>query len=469
MPQYPLFALGQNGKSTVVNAQRHLNLYAQIDRDADKANVTFYGTPGLSLFTSFGATPIRGNIAVGDYMYPVHRGTLWQVDNAGVQTSRGTLSTTSGRVRQATNGTQIATVDGTSMYAYTISGASFATVASNLFANPIDVTYQDGYIVACFLNSQRFQISSVNDMTTWAALDFASAQSAPDNLLRVISDHGELVLCGEYTIEFWGNSGNQDFPFSIIKGATLEFGLAAPDSIVKYNDSLAGLFKNRMGQVQVMMMQGHALQRISTDELDHVINSYSTKSDATGYSYMWGGHPFYVINFPSEGKTWLYDGSSGLWSELESGLSGMRHRAEIHVDYINKPRVTDYENGNIYTLDGDTYTDNGTAIKRQIISKHVFNGGKRLAISALELGMETGVGLATGQGSDPKVMLEVSRDGGRTYGNVIERSFGAIGRYITRVIFRRLGSAYDWVFKFTITDPVKVVITVANIDAEARK
>jgi hypothetical protein len=171
-----LFDIDQTGKSKTVTAQSHLNLYCEIKPNADKSRLVFYGTPGLILFTTFGDTPIRGWIAVGDYIYAVHRGTFWQVDNAGTKTSRGTLTTTSGRVSLAYNGTQIAMVDGTSMYCFTIASLAFATVASGLFSNPIDITYQDGYGIACFRNSQRRQISSINDFTAWDALDFDSAE-----------------------------------------------------------------------------------------------------------------------------------------------------------------------------------------------------------------------------------------------------------------------------------------------------
>lgn len=462
----PIFSVGQQGKSPTVTAQRHLNLYAEVVQNADKSNLVFYGTPGLTLFMSFGDTPARGGIMVGDYVYYVHRGTFWQVDNAGIKTSRGTLNTTTGRVEMAYNGSQIGIVDGTNMYLYTVATTAFAVVSSGLFPNPISITYQDSYFIACFRDDQRFQISGQYDGATWDALDYASAESNPDKLQRVIADHGEIVLCGDVSIEFWGNSGAQDFPYSNIRGATQEYGLAARWSLVKYNDSMAGLMKNRMGQVQVMMAVGHSLKKISTEEIDYLINGYSSVADATAYSYMLGGHPMYQINFPSAGRSWLYDGSTGLWSPLESGLSGGRHLGETCIDYLNKPRVSDYTNGNVYTLDANTYTDNGMAIAREIVGRHYFKDYKRQGISRLQVDFETGVGLITGQGEDPQAMLQVSKDNGHTWGNEMWTTVGRIGTYLTRAIWRRLGSGRDWLFKIRVTDPVKVVITGASIDTE---
>lgn len=544
MALVPLFGLGLKGKSAVVTAQRHLNLYCEINPQGDKGTVTWYGTPGLNLFTSFGDTPIRGWIGIDDFIYAVHRGTLWRVNNAGVKVSLGTLNTASGRVSMAYNGTQIAITDGTNLYVYiigqtaqtiasisnvgttatlttsaphlrytgetiTVSGttpaaysgtfvititgastftytmlsdpggvatvvgsyvvdASFLTVTANLISVPIDITFGDSYGILAYANGQ-FQITSSYDFTTLDALDFATAESNPDGLVRNIYDHGELLLFGSNTIEPWGNTGGQDFPYSVQRGSTLQFGLAAKWSLVQYNDSIAGLFKNSMGQVQVMQMMGHRILAISSQELDSVINSYATVSDATAFCYMLGGHPMLQINFPSEQKSHLYDGSTQLWSELESGLDGGRHRAEILVDYLNKPRVSDYENGNIYTLDADTYADNGTPIVREIVTKTFFAGAnKRIAVSRIGVDCETGNGLANGQGSDPQIMMQVSKDSGRTWGNEMWRSMGKIGAYMQRVYWTRLGSAYFWTLKFKVTDAVKVVLTFTDADSEVR-
>lgn len=470
MPVINLFGVNQQGKSSTVTSQSHKNLYAEIVPDGEKSRVVYYGTPGLSLFTSFGDTPVRGGIAVGDFIYYVHRGVFWQVNNAGVKTNRGTLTSTSGRVQMAYNGTQIAIVDGTfaGFYLYTIATAAFSTVTTNVIATPIDVGFHDGYGILGYADG-KFQITSAYAFQTLDASEYATAESNPDGLLRVLPDHGEVVLAGAETVEFWGNSGGQAFPYTNQRGSTLEFGLAAPWSLVKFNDSLAGLFKNSMGQVQVMVMAGHALRKISSPEVDYLINEYGSVSDATAYSYMLGGHPMYQLNVPSAGKSWLYDASTDMWTQLESGLAGGRHRGELCIDYINKPRITDYTTGDVYTLDADTYTDNGAVIPREIISRHVANGLDRLAIHKLQVDFETGVGLITGQGSDPQVMMSYSKDNGHTWSNEAWITMGAIGVYTTRAIWRRLGAAYDWVFKFRITDPVKVVIAQGAIDATARK
>ena len=456
----PLFGIGLQGKSPIVTSQRRINLYYEFQQEGDRTRIAVYGTPGFVSFVDFGDTPARGMFAAGDYLYVVHRGTFWEVNNAGVKTSRGTLLTTSGSVYFAANATQIMVTDGTYGYTYTVASTTFAQITDGDFPAPGTVTWQDGYFIINKSSSSRFYISAINDGTSWAALDFATAESEPDNLVRVYSNHGELVLFGNKTTEFWGNTGAVDFPYTRV--TTNQWGLAAIDSLAPYDNSLAYLAKSEMGEVIVVRLNGYEPQKLSSQELDNIINGYTTVSDAVAYSYMLGGHPFYIIHFPSAGYSWMYDGSTNLWSQLQSN-GETRHRSHRQAEFLDKNYVSDFETGDIYRMSQSLYTDNGEMIIRNIRGKHFFNDEKNITVDSIQLIMETGVGLATGQGSDPQAMLRYSKDGGQTWSSELWATIGEIGNYMTRVIWRRLGSARDWVFDITISDPVKVVITGANV------
>lgn len=465
-----LFGIGQFGKSNAVTAQERLNCYLEVQPGDDRAKVAVYGTPGLDLFTGFGDTPPRGLHQNKNFMYVVHRGTFYEINNAGVKTIRGTIATTSGRVYMADNGTQLMLTDGTATggYVYNFNTLAFVQIINPNYPGAATVAWQDGYFIINKPSTQRFYVSALNDATTWAALDFASAESNPDDIVSVNCDNGNLYLFGSSTTEFWTNSGAQDFPYTRTSAGSTEWGCAAVNSIVKYDNSLAFLAKNRMGQVIVARMNGYLPMRISTPELEFIINNYGAVSDATCLSYMLGGHPMLQINFPTGNASWLYDSLSQCWSKVQGYLIG-RHRAEIGVSYLDKIIVSDYSSGNLYRLNPLSYTDNGLPIVMELITRHVEKDDKRIVIYKLQLDMETGVGLNNGQGSNPQIMMSVSKDGGSTFGTEQWTSFGAIGTYRTRAIWRRQGMARDWIFKFRITDPVKRVIFGASIDMRVAK
>lgn len=451
---------GVQSRSPNVTAQKRINLYLEISEDGDKTTLTNYGTPGLSLFANLGVAPNRCMHAIGDHVYAVNAGKFWKIDNSGTATEKGTLLTTAGRCGIDDNGVQIMIVDGTYGYIYNIVSDTFVQITDVDFVACRTVTFNDGYFIVPKVATGQFYLSKSYDGLVWDALDFATAESNPDNLVRVIADHGELILLGDISTEFWTNTGGLDFPYTR-SGPPVEWGLAARWSVAKFDNSLIYLAKNRMGEVQVVRLNGYTPQRVSTFDIEAIINSYSGVSDATGFSYLLNGHPFYQLNFTSANASWLYDGASNAWSQLKSGTG--RHRAETGANYLLRSVVSDYANGKIYNMSDDVYTDDGEMIVSELVTKHVFANLERVSVSQLQIDLESGVGLATGQGSDPQIMLQVSKDGGHTWGAERWASMGKIGEYTQRAKWNRLGQARDFVFRFRISDPVKRVILGAYL------
>jgi hypothetical protein len=466
--QLPLLGLGLQGRSPNISAQRRLNLYLEISQDGDKSNITASGTPGLELFTDLGSTPIRGMHGLGDWIYCCFRGSLYRINNAAIAESLGTLLSTTGQVGIADNGTQVMVVDGTAGYTYTIATGAFAQITGDFPNGATTVTFLDSYfIVDDPANPGRFFVSALSDGTSWNALAYATAESNPDGLVRVMAEKSLLGLFGEFSTEVWANTGALDFPFSRMQGGAVEWGLAARWSLCKFDDGLIWLARNRLGQVSVVAGSGAGgIQRVSTSDLDYQFSTYSAVADATGFSYMNSGHPFFQLNFPTASRSWLYDGKTGAWSELQSyGLT--RHRGQTQTTFLDNIMVSDFDNGRIYKLLGSALTDNGDAIVRELISPHSFGPDDEQGfISEIRLDMETGLGTATGQGSDPQVQLSISRDGGHSFGTERWTSAGKTGEYRHRARWRRCGRARDMVIKVRITDPIPCNLIRASADYE---
>lgn len=459
----PLFGLGIRSRSNSVTPAVLQNLYTETRPVGEKSQMVAYGVPGLDLFANAGDTPWRGLIQVAgeSVFFGVHRGTLYRVNNAGTLTSEGTLNTSSGRVGMAHNGNVILIVDGTNGYTYTISTDTFTQIGSGTFLNgATTATWLDQY----FIVEDGDQYALSDDGATWNSTDRGIPESSPDGIVRIVADHGELTIFGDQSTEFHTNTGATDFPFAPLKSSTAEWGCAARWSVAKANDSLTFLGKNGDGQASILRLKGYIPETISTPDLDYVINRYSTVSDATGFAYKLGGHPFYQINFPTAGASWLYDALSSRWTPVKSYGIG-RQRGEIAIQFLGRTIVSDYSNGKLYTVNPDTYSENGETIEAELVSENIRSpDGERFPLDCIRLDMETGVGLATGQGSDPQVMLQVSRDGGRTWGSEMWKSAGKIGVYRNRVEWRRLGSTDQAAFRIRMSDPVKRTFISASLN-----
>ena len=339
------------------------------------------------------------------------------------------------------------------------------------FPKSTTVTFLDSYFIVNVIGTKQFWLSAPYDGFYWDPLQYASKEAYTDNLQAVTVDNGQLVLLGALSVEYWQNTGAYPFPLQRIQGSPTDVGLVAIRSIARCAGELFFLGKSRRGGVSVVRVENYRCTPVSTPDLDFNFQNYESPEDAIAYSYRLAGHDFYVINFQAQKKTWMYDATSDVWSELTSG-SDSRHYGQRATQFENEIFVSDYRNGNLYTYDVNTYTDNGDYIARELITPHFFasTSFNKLHIYRLRVDMEQGTGLVDGQGQTPQIMLQVSRDGGYTYGNEMWTSFGQAGQYLRRAEWRRLGVSRNYVFKFRITDPVKVVMmSAAAYATEAAK
>ena len=108
-------------------------------------------------------------------------------------------------------------------------------------------------------------------------------------------------------------------------------------------------------------------------------------------------------------------------------------------------------------------TDNGEAIIRTIRAH--FAQGDGVSVSQLWIDVEMGVGTATGQGSDPQLMLQTS--GWRID---LEQRTMAFHRPARCAAASRdlasVGWAFDWVFRVSISDPVPLSLIGAYMEAQ---
>lgn len=419
--------------------------------------------------------PARGFLGTQANLYAVFFNQFVSLNSVGGLLAQSAIATSFGLVGMAYSPTQLVLVDGNAGYLFTRATNVFAAIGSFPAVGARTVTFVAGFFVAEQPGTQQFWVSNAFDGSTWNGLATAAASSDSDNILAVDSLNGNLVLFMEKGQEFWQNVGSTPQPFQPILSATNPWGLAAIFSrthLLSANDqdSLVFLGQSPGGQVQLVQVTGFSPKVISDPDTEAIWNSFSTVSDATAYAYQIDTHRFYQVNFPTANRSWLYDGSTGILSEVQTGPTVLpaRHTGNLATYYAGQTLVADYATNQIYRLDPNAYTDNGATIIRQIVTRHVFSNFNRVRISLLYLDMETGVGLQSGQGSNPQIMLEYSKDNGRTWSAQRWVTLGLVGQYITRVLWRRFGSTRDATWRITMSDPVKFVITEGAIRIRER-
>lgn len=502
--QTPILGSAYVTRSINAADNRMVNLFPEVVPEGGKQPAFLQRVPGLLLQTSVGDGPIRGMWRLGLYLYVVSGNVFYQINSNYVAIKKGTVSGTA-PVSMADNGTQIFIAASPNGYIYNSLTDAFEQITDADFRGASVVGYLDGYFVFIEPNSQRVWVTALLNGTSIDPLDFASAEGNPDNIISMIVDHREVWLFGDNSCEVWYNSGDSVFPLTRIQGAYNELGCAARFSVAKMNNQIYWLGKDARGQGVVYVANGYIGQRISTHAIEWQIQQYGNMSDAVAYTYQQDGHSFYVLTFPSAGRTWVYDAATGAWHERAAWENDAwaLQRPATQSTFNNKVLVGDYANGNIYAYDLDVYSDNG-AEQRWLRSWRALptteNTLRRTAQHSLQLDCETGVGLeqypaytaedlitetgdilvtengdyittttySAAPGYDPQVMLRWSDDGGHTWSNEHWKSMGKIGQFGYRTIWRRLGMTLkirDRVYEVSGTDPVKIAIVGAELQA----
>lgn len=441
-------------RSLQVSAQRMVNCYAE-PVDGSDTDVTIVSAYGIKAFSTPGTGPIRGGKVINGVPYVVSGTAAYSISSNGTATSIGTVPG-SGFVWVDGDGVNIAfvTTDGLGYY---YNGTPIAQITDSDFPDAAWLGVLDGYFIAIERGSGRLFVSDNRNPAVWNALDFATAEKYPDDLRTGIIDHGEFIGFGKESIETFYNSGNADFPLDRVPSGAAEVGCEQPYSVAKTDNSV---FFHGADHV-VYRLNGYIPQRIST----HVVEQFleNNKDDTFyGFTFAEGGHKFYALSCSA--GCFVFDIATGRWHERESyGQAGWRPRFAFFA--YGRWLIGAGDSNELGELDPDTFTEYGDVLRCSATSAPFTADNKRVTHDRLELVFERGVGLISGQGSNPLVMIDYSDDRGKTWSNEITRSLGAIGVYEESAAVHRLGQSKGRVYRYAISDPVRRTLIQATLEA----
>lgn len=321
-----------------------------------------------------------------------------------------------------------------------------------------NVIFLENFLLFREPNSDRMFGAELGSATDYDALDYVNADSNPDYLVGLIADHRNAVAFGKKTTELYTNTGVSGFPFERIINGTMQVGLAAENLYERAFDVVYFIADD----LTVRRLDGNQPVRVSTHFIEQKLDKDFTLSSGRAFSYWQEGHFFVGFSF-AEG-TILYDAVTQEWHERES-YSRSYWRFGSMARFADKMLAGDLDSNEIVELDLDSYDE---AVSDPDMSSNVhvmewtyqpiYAEGIRAFHDRLEVRFEAGVGLTTGQGSDPKIMMEYSDDGGRTWRALPTRTLGKKGEYKDRAVWHNLGSSRQRVYRGSVSDPVKVYI-----------
>lgn len=449
-------------------AGRLINCYAEPIGEGGRANATRHRAPGMSNFGTTTRTGCRGFMEVSGTLYAAFSGQLEKFSTSGgASTNVGTLNGTKkgffARNNAATPDKVFVDPDG-NIYTFT-PGATTSGFDADL-PSPNSVTDLDGYLVFTIGDGRCFATDL--NATTVNALSFGKAEAKPDGLTRGVTWGQRLLLCGPETIELWTDQGLTPFPFA--RSEVIPTGIAGPYTITGFERNFSKGVFIVAGDNTVRQLNGYTFEKISTPDLDGLIEDVSDKTELEMCSYLSHGHAF--IELSSTTWTWVYNINNQKWHEKKKYL-GDRSRFTNTYYAFSKWLCGDTDTGNVQQITSASQLEVDEPMICEAWSTPVHKFPARMRVASAYFDFAVGVGDASGTdpiATDPTVEISWSDDGGQTFSTPRQRKLGRQSRGLTRIRVNQCGEtgSQGRIWRVTMSDPVHFGLMGGQMSSELR-
>jgi hypothetical protein len=399
---------------------------------------------GLRQATNTGATGnCRGQIEVTGTLLSVIGTRVYAVTRSGAGvysfTDLGALPG-SGPVFFARNNAatpQIVGVTGSTAYVFTIGGApALYSVTDPDVASPTSACFQGGYFIFGYGNGEM-RATGINVLSI-ATTDYATAESKPDGVTRIVPRGDEILAFGAQTIEFWRNTGaSPGFPYDRVTVANI--GLAGSDAVAGWEDGFPPDSIIFVGSDSVVYkLAGYQPQPIAPNWLTRRIEAVTDRTTLEACVYMHGGHSVWQLSCAE--WTVCHDLSTGAWYERNTNGEG-RFQAQRAVRAFDRWICGSSLSGQLFEIDDGYRAEASDPIEVVIQSATMSAFPKSAFARQIAIDCMMGVGDALGDApeSEPSIGVSWSHDGGATFGSPVMRGIGPQGDYRRRITVSRAG------------------------------
>ena len=305
-------------------------------------------------------------------------------------------------------------------------------------------------------------------LDNYGVQQYFNAEVSSDNLQAIASVGASLYLLGSKTVEIWQRgSGEYETWIRQSYTANASNGLQAPYSVAICGSNLYYLGSGESYAKGIMMVSGQQYKKISPDWLDKKLLG-ETSDTAFAFAYAEGDHNFYVLQLQNLQETWVFDTETSEWHQrcsrvLESGVE-TRWRPSALIWFGGK-FIAFCNDGAMYEHTDEYWYEDYVGGSRLPMIRHrqgavVVDNNRPFIFN--ELGIECNVGCWADYSLQPDLLLEVSKDGGNTFGNVRSCKLGRTGNYDHRVRFHSLGYNRLCVLRVTYSHPTSLELTTCS-------
>lgn len=416
-------------------SSRLVNLYREPMQGRSRALLR--SVLGMADHADLAGPSVRAMAEVSGGLYAAAGGYLWQVRSDGSASSLGAIADDENTTISGNNG-KVLVVCGGKYYRW--NGTVLQEPTPGAFTSIGSVGYIGNYTVLSQRGGRQFLWSDPGDPDTLPGLNYAIAGAVDDIILRVMGISGALWVFKTQSIETWYNTEQPGaFAFLPVTGGALEYGLRSHRLLCAIPNG--AFFVNSRGQAMVLLGQAQA---VSTPAVETAIKDARPRSV---FYYEDRGHGFACVTF-RDCPAWCYDLATGEWHERAETVNLSPWTATCAAQ-MGRTWYLGRDGGSVASMSRSN-RDGSAPLKRVAVSASLANDGQRFRLAEAEVFGRFGVNAAT-------VMLELSRDGGLTWGPERQVTMPT-GAYDRRCIWRGLGQFRQATARISMTDPVDVPI-----------
>lgn len=330
----------------------------------------------------------------------------------------------------------------------------------------VDMLWVDGYFMTT--DGTSLIVTELNNPLAVDPLKYGSSESDPDPVLALIKIRQEVLALNRYTIEFFQNVGGDNFPFAPIDGALVQKGVIGTRACTRFMENVAFLGSGRNEAPGVYMAQSGSALKISTREIDTILQGYSegVLSSVVMEARVDKSHQHLWIRLPD--RVLVLDGaataaaSEPVWFVLTTSVLGFgKYRAQNLVWAYDSWLIEDPLSTTHGKLVSNVSTHYGQTVGWEFGTMVLYTEGKGGLVHELEL---VGLPGSAALGVDPVIWTSYSLDG-KTWSQERPIHAGKQGETLKRLAWRRQGHVRNWrIQKFRGTSDV--FMSFARLEAQ---
>lgn len=258
----------------------------------------------------------------------------------------------------------------------------------------------------------------------------------PDNTLALFANGSRLFTFGSRSFQVFQYNNDVNNPFTSPDTAAQNIGIKAVDSLVGLGSIVCWLGGSDVGNNGVYVNRGGVdCERISTTEIETIIEELPAQADAIGQIWSERQHTFYALTFPAGNVTLVYDFLTGVWHKratlgAKNKLNKWRY---LYATMNEEGKILFADVGACVVEDRKKWTEHdGNPIFRKRVGGVVMNNHQNFVCDWVQIVTNNGQNQAIAENA--KITIRYSFDGA-TFSSIEQLPLGRVGEYDFETLF----------------------------------